>query len=84
MMRMSLINPEAQEVCDEIDNDCDGNIDDNSDLNTPIWYADIDSDGLVVQRMPMEMVKKTTSTKMVYQTTHFEPAFSPWAMSTIF
>ncbi|MEC8278859.1 MAG: putative metal-binding motif-containing protein, partial [Myxococcota bacterium] len=40
-----LINPEAQEVCDEVDNDCDGNIDNNTDLSTPIWYMDADGDG---------------------------------------
>jgi len=38
------INPDAVEVCDEIDNDCDGGEDiDAVDAST--WYADSDSDG---------------------------------------
>jgi hypothetical protein len=36
------INPTAEEVCDEIDNDCDGDIDENV---TTTWYADNDFDG---------------------------------------
>jgi hypothetical protein len=42
------INPNAAEVCDGIDNDCDGGIDDN-DLqgatNASTWFVDSDSDG---------------------------------------
>ena len=43
------INPAATEICDEIDNDCNGDIDDDdSNLDTSsatIWYADLDEDG---------------------------------------
>ena len=43
------INPAASEICDSIDNDCDGDIDDddaNLDTSsTSTWYPDIDSDG---------------------------------------
>ena len=36
------INPDATEICDGIDNNCDGNVDEGV-LNT--YYADTDSDG---------------------------------------
>ena len=46
---VAAINPAASEVCDDLDNDCDGDIDDadaSVDLGTaPTWYADTDEDG---------------------------------------
>ncbi|MEC8422235.1 MAG: putative metal-binding motif-containing protein, partial [Myxococcota bacterium] len=46
----ATINPAATEVCDDADNDCDGDIDDadsSLDLSTAAtWYEDGDSDGL--------------------------------------
>lgn len=41
------INPDAIEVCDELDNDCDGNVDDDDDdrVASTIFYIDHDGDG---------------------------------------
>ncbi len=43
------INPDATEICDELDNDCDGDVDDaDSDVDAStgtVWYADSDGDG---------------------------------------
>jgi len=43
------INPSATEVCDEIDNDCDGDIDDDDSSvslgDDSEWFADADDDG---------------------------------------
>ena len=42
------VNPDASEVCDRIDNDCDGAIDDDDDSRDPEsateWHADADGD----------------------------------------
>jgi hypothetical protein len=40
----SSIHPYADEVCDEIDQDCDKTIDENA-LDAHTWYADVDQDG---------------------------------------
>ena len=39
------INPEAQEVCNQADDNCDGTIDEDSAVDASTFYADSDSDG---------------------------------------
>ncbi|MCB9760882.1 MAG: hypothetical protein H6739_13675 [Alphaproteobacteria bacterium] len=39
------VNPDATEVCDGVDNDCDGQTDDDASVDAPSWYPDADADG---------------------------------------
>jgi len=41
----ATINPDATELCDGVDNDCDGDSDEDDAADTTPWYADDDSDG---------------------------------------
>ena len=39
------VNPNASEYCNDVDDDCDGLIDEEDALQQPQWYADFDGDG---------------------------------------
>jgi hypothetical protein len=41
----AAIHPDADELCNGIDDNCDGQIDEDSAIDAPSWYADPDGDG---------------------------------------
>ena len=41
----NAVSPNGTEICDGLDNDCDGNTDDSNAIDTQTWYADSDEDG---------------------------------------
>jgi len=43
------INPQALEVCDGVDNNCDGVTDQEDAADAPTWFEDVDGDGYGVE-----------------------------------
>ena len=41
----AAINPAASELCNGVDDDCDGDIDEDSAVDVATWYYDMDGDG---------------------------------------
>ncbi|MCK6522885.1 hypothetical protein L6R49_15760 [Myxococcota bacterium] len=41
----AAVNPDAEERCDGVDNDCDGRVDPDDAVDAETWYADADADG---------------------------------------
>jgi hypothetical protein len=39
------VRPDATELCNTIDDDCDGTTDEDDAADAPVWYADTDGDG---------------------------------------
>ena len=40
-----MVNPDAFDSCNGLDDDCNGTVDDGRDETTPWWYRDADGDG---------------------------------------
>jgi hypothetical protein len=41
----STIHPDADEICDGVDNNCDGTVDEDSATDATTWFTDADGDG---------------------------------------
>jgi hypothetical protein len=58
----SAISPDADEVCDSVDNNCDGTTDEDTAIDAPTWYADADGDGYGDADLPQTACAQPTFT----------------------
>lgn len=48
----AAVHPQADEVCNELDDDCDGLVDPDAAIDAIRWYPDVDGDGYGDDRRP--------------------------------
>ncbi|MFN7147761.1 MAG: MopE-related protein, partial [Myxococcota bacterium] len=41
----AFVSPSAAESCNDVDDDCDGEVDEDDAVDAPTWYTDADADG---------------------------------------
>ena len=64
----ATISPNAAEICDGIDNNCDSSIDGSDAINQITWYFDFDSDGHGDSTVSLEQCDQPTGYVKVMRT----------------
>jgi hypothetical protein len=77
------VNPDATEICDEIDNDCDEEVDEADAADAPTWYLDADDDGFGDESEPLVQCEApdgfVSESKMGFDCDDSSAAFYPGA-----